>query len=601
MTEPQSRNAEAPPTVAPVTVVGGVFLAIALYAGLGAANLTGQSATFDEVIHLPPGYASLVLRDHRMNPDHPPLVRRIAALPLLFLDVRIDPEDHAWATARPWEWGKRFLFRWNDARRLLFWGRLPIIALGAVLAVSVFFWTWRLHGLPAAAIALFLFVLGPDMLAHGQIVTNDLGISLFIFLAVMAFERLTAKVTATSLLLAGLALGGALATKFSGVGLVPILGGLGLAVALAPAPLVVALGRGRPREVATRTGRLAVLGALLVAMGALALVVVWAAFGFRSPLAVDAAGNANFDWSTVQPENALAAQTVSLLRGTLLPEAWVWGFLHFLAHSQSRPAFLLGEYSETGWWYYFPVTFALKTPIPLLILVAAAVVLLLKHRPGWVAGGRSAWFVWLPVALFLAITMTRKINIGHRHLLPIYPFLFVAAGHAAAGLARLGGERGSALRRMVLGSLLAWYAVGTLRVHPHFLAYFNELGGGPANGYRRLVDSNLDWGQDLPALRDWMERAGVARLKLLYFGTADPGYYGVRCDRLPGYQPPPPSSLVRDVQPGDVVAVSATHLQGLYLDPEVLPLVERLRRATPLANVGYSIFVYRADFTWSLP
>ena len=114
------------------------------------------------------------------------------------------------------------------------------------------------------------------------------------------------------------------------------------------------------------------------------------------------------------------------------------------------------------------------------------------------------------------------------------------------------------------------------------------------------MDSNLDWGQDLIGLRAYMERNGVPRLKLLYFGTADPGYYGIACDRLPGYQPPPPSTLVREVRPGDIVAVSATHLQGVYLEPGVRALTEQLRARRPIAVIGYTIFVYRADFAWSL-
>src|SRR6185503_16908209 len=208
--------------------------------------------------------------------------------------------------------------------------------------------------------------------------------------------------------------------------------------------------------------------------------------------------------------------------------------------------------------------------------------------------------VWLPFVLYFAMAVSRSINIGHRHLLPVYPFLFVAAGSVAHSLIGLRPGRTRTLATAALGALLAWYAVGTLRVHPHYLAYFNELAGGPAGGYRYLVDSNLDWGQDLIGLREFMSRSGVPRLKLLYFGTADPGYYGVACDRLPGYQPPPPSTLVRDVRPGDIVAVSATHLQGLYLEPEVRVLAERLRAQRPLAVIGYSLFVYRADFAWSM-
>lgn len=137
-----------------------------------------------------------------------------------------------------------------------------------------------------------------------------------------------------------------------------------------------------------------------------------------------------------------------------------------------------------------------------------------------------------------------------------------------------------------------------MSVHPHYLAYFNELAGGPRSGYRILVDSNLDWGQDLPGLAAWMKKNAVPRIKLLYFGTADPDHYGIACDRLPGYQPPPPSTLVHEVKPGDLVAVSATHLQGVYLEPDLLPLVARFRAMRPLTTIGHSIFVYRADFAW---
>ena len=578
---------------------GGVRLAVAgallLYVGLAVSGMGAQSATFDEPIHLPPGYAALTLGDHRMNPDHPPLVRLIAAFPLLFLDVTLDQDDHAWRTSRPWEFGKRFLYRWNDADRLLFWGRLPIVALGAVLGAAVFAWTRRHWGLPAGALALMLYVTSPDMLAHGRIVTNDLGLTLFVFLTVVAFERLGERVTLARLGAAGLALGAALATKFSGAGLAPMLAALAIAMALDGSPLRVELGR--PRLLETPVRKLVAMVAILVAMAAIAIVVIWASYGFRSELAIDPAANAAFDWSVLDAAHPVPREALLLARRLhLLPEAWVWGFLHFVVHAESRPAFLLGQYSETGWWYYFPVTFALKTPAPLLALLVVALLTLARTRASW----RSEAFLWLPVLVYLGLTMTRNINIGHRHLLPVYPFVFAAAGRTAR-LALPHGQRARLAWAVPLALLLAWQAASTLRVHPYYLAYFNELAGGPANGYRLLVDSNLDWGQDLPGLKAWMERNGVPRVKLCYFGTADASHHGIAADRLPGYQPPPPSTLTREVRPGDVVAVSATHLQGVYLDPALRPLMERLRARQPLASIGYSILVYRADFAWSMP
>lgn len=568
---------------------------LAAYAALCVASMRWSACTFDEPIHLPPGWVSWTLGDHRMNPDHPPLLRKVAALPLLLMDVHMDTDDHAWRVSRPWEFGKRFLFRWNDADRLLFWGRLSMVVwVGCALGLAVFAWTRRLFGLPAAAFALFLFILDPDMLAHGPIVANDLGITLFLFLGVIAFERVAERVTPGRVAVLGLALGAGLATKFSGLALLPIAAVLAPIAAWRAAPLSVAVPGGRERLVHTRAGKLAVLAGCFVPATVIAVAIVWAAYGFHSPLARDPAVNAAFDWSRIQPQSPIVRGLFGLVRELhLLPDAWTYGFLHFLDHATTRPAFLLGEYSETGWRYYFLVTFGLKTPVPLLLLAAVAAVLAVRARD------RRAGFVWMPFALYFLMAVSRSINIGHRHLLPVYPFVFVAAGHAAAALWAARG-RGRVALRVGLGALLGWYAIGTLRLHPHYLAYFNELGGGPARGYEHLVDSNLDWGQDLIGLRAYMERAGVPRLKLLYFGTADPGYYGIACDRLPGYQPPPPSTLVREVRPGDIVAVSATHLQGLYLEPEVRALTEQLRARRPIAVIGYTIFVYRADFAWSL-
>ncbi len=568
-----------------------VALALAAYAALAVASERGKSAVFDEVIHLPPGWAALKLGDHRMNPLHPPLARIIAAAPLLFMDVRVDPDDLAWRTARPWEWGKRFLYRWNDGDRLLFWGRLPIVALAMVLAVTVFWWARRLWGLPAGFLALVLCVLSPDVLAHGHLVTNDLPVVLFVFLSVVLFERLVERVTVVRAIAVALAVGAAFATKFSAFAIPPILAALALVVAWRPEPLAVAIGT--PRAVSGRARKLGLLAVVLVAIGALALAVVWAAYGFRSALTPDPAVDAFMHGSDAPPASPVLRVGASLTRGRLLPEAWVWGFLNCFKSFASRPSFLLGHCSDTGWWYYFPVAIALKAPLPLLVLVGAAAVLAWT-RP---AGGRAQWFVWLPPAMFLALTMTQNINIGHRHVLGIYPFLFVAASRVAS----LAWSSRRSWPRAAVVALSVLYAASVLRVHPNYLAYFNEAAGGPSQGWRWLVDSNVDWGQDLPGLKKYMDASGIARVTLCYFGTADPGYYGIASDRLPGYQPPPPSSLTRTIRKGDVVAISATHLQGLYLDPEMQPLMAQFRARAPVATIGYSIFVYRADFDWTLP
>jgi hypothetical protein len=565
-----------------LAVAGG----LALYAGLAIVSARQKSATFDEGAHLPAGFTYLALGDHRLNPEQPPLIKLLAATPLLFLQPKLKTDDEAWATARQWEFGKRFLYRWNDADQLLFWGRLPVVALGCLLCLAVFSWGRRHYGGPAAVLAFFLCVLSPDVLAHGQIVTTDLGVALFLFLSVMAFERLLERATNLRLLLAGGAVGAALATKFSGLVVLPILAVLGLVAALGREPMPSDLGW-------SPTGRWARLGQvalLLAGVGLLAGIVLWATYGFRFAISPDPVVREAMRSTLAEPRSSLVrALAGAAERWALLPEDYLRGLRFVFRHSEARPAFLAGRLSEEGFPYYFLATLALKTPIPLGLLLLVA---LIFGRRGPLLGEA---FLFLPVLLYVGLTFTRSIDIGHRHLLPIYPFLFVAAGRAVAVLGR---SRAPAAGAVILGALCAWYALGTLRVHPHYLAYFNEIAGGPRNGYRWLVDSNLDWGQDLKGLKAYLDARGIPKIKLSYFGSADPAYYGIDAEILPGYMAPHPVRVTREVRRGDIVAVSATNLQGVYLDPEDRPLMEHFRAQRPLDEVGYSILIYRADFAW---
>ena len=564
----------------------------ALYATLAVSSMRVKSATFDEAAHLPAGYTYLKLHDYRLNPEHPPLVKTLAAIPLLWMRVQMRPDDEAWALRRQWEFGRRFLYRWNDADRLLFWGRVPIVILGALLGVAVFLRAGRDWGLPAAALALFLCVLSPDVLAHGQIVTTDMGAALFIFLSVVAFERLVDRATWPRLLLAGLAVGAALATKFSTLVLAPILAALAVVAVLSKDPVRRAWTRGEARDVEGRGPRLLHMALLAAGIAIVALVVLWASYGFATSLSPDPAVSSAFDWGRVGGRAGLVDGAMSVARGAhLLPDAYAFGFLRFFRHAEARPTFLLGRLADRSFWYYFPVTFALKTPLALVALLILSIATL-RHHAETV---RTELFLWLPVLIYFALACAFGLNIGHRHLLPIYPFLFVIAGRCATLAAiRFPGILSSAS----VVFFAAWYALAAARIHPHYLAYFNELAGGPDGGYRSLVDSNLDWGQDLKGVKPWMDANGVARIKLSYFGTADPEYYRIPCELLPGQMLPPPRDVVREVQPGDVIAVSATNLQGVYLQPEDRPLMERLRSLKPVATIGHSIRIYRADFAW---
>jgi hypothetical protein len=510
----------------------------------------------------------------------------------------VPPADPAWTLRRTHEFGRRLLFRWNDGQRLLVASRSAMVLLGVLLALAVHAAARRRWGGTAALAALLLCAFSPEVLAHSRLVTTDLGAALCIFAAVMAWERLAEHGTAGRLVVAGLATGAAFAAKFSALVLLPVMGALWLLLLLPRDPARLFPGGLDPRLRGPRALRLRSLALSAVAIAAAALLVIWAAYGFHRHISPDPAVDAGFDWARLEPPPGPVRGAVRIARAaSLLPDPYLYGFLRFFRHSEARPAFLLGQRSQDGFPHFFLASFALKTPLGLVGLLLLASVLALRRSPGV---ARAGPFLWVPVLVYAGLTLTRGINIGHRHLLPLYPFLFVLAARAAAW-ARARWTAGRRAPALAVGLLAGWAVASALSVHPHDLAYFNEAAGGPRNGYRLLVDSSLDWGQDLIRAREWARTRGVSGVKLSYFGTADPEYYGVPAALLPGYMPPVPRKVVREVRPGDLVAVSATNLQCVYLEAEACPLMERLRATAPFDRIGWSILVYRPGFAWTIP
>lgn len=590
---------ERPPTATPllaqlrrVPAAWLVTALLSLFAWQAISATRQQCSTFDETAHLPAGYSYLATGDFRLNPEHPPLAKLLAALPLRFLgDVHFDTRWPQWQTSDQFGLGRRFLYVDNDARRLLLWGRLPMVLLACVLGLFIYLWTCQLRGRGAATLALGLFVLSPDFLAHGALVTTDVPAATFVFMACYWLWRSHKELTLANLSFCGLSLGAALATKFNTLVFVPLFVAAPLLHAFwQPAPSLRLPGQAEPLQLSTSTRR--VLGAFGVTtlLALLSLLVLWAAYGFHAALPQEH-GSPLYDWADVAPRSAWVANAATLVRSVhLVPDLYLYGVLDALRASTLRVSFLLGEYSLRGFRYYFPISFLVKTPIPELVLIfagCASVVTAARRRDF------AYCALLLPAALYFGASLSSNLNIGHRHLLPMYPFLLVLAGSAAAaGLQR----RWSALGVAALGLWLAW---GTWSIAPSYLAYFNESVGGSRGGLNVLVDSNLDWGQDLPGLKRWMERSGVHDVYLSYFGNALPEYYGIHYEALPSFfdlSQPLASSL--DLAKTSYLAVSATNLQKVYLrmssPASFLQLLDHLRtESQPVAVIGGSIYVYR--------
>lgn len=560
---------------------------------ISLTSIRRKSATFDEGAHLPAGYSYWAYRDFRMNMEHPPLIKLLAGLPLRALSAKADSAHAAWKTADQFYFGEEFLYSWNDADRMLFWGRLPIVLLSGLFGIAAFFCAREWYGAKAGYVALLLYLFTPDLLAHGQLVTTDLGVAGFLFLAVYAFFQALRQLTPARVFLAALAGGLAIVTKFSGVLVFPILAIIGLLYAFSAAPLVVRFGKERARTLTSWAGKVGVVAGVLAGSAILSFALIWTCYGWRYSMTPDPAISQGIHWDRIGPAESLVADAMRWARAQhLLPEAFAYGFLRTQDSAANRSAFLMGEYSTEGWWYYFLVSFGVKTPIPLLILILLAAVFIRRYGAGWLAEAT----LLVPVAVYAAFALSSNLNIGHRHLLPVYPFLIVFASKMGRAL-DFGRQRALAI---ACAGLLAWNVVETARTYPNFLTYFNEFAGGPSNGYRWLVDSNLDWGQDLKELARYRREHPGEPFFLSYFGTARPEYYGISGRFLPSFNP---GNSRRTIEPfsavpsGAIVAVSATSLQCANIRNQDAPGVEqfmaRLRNLDPIAVVGNSIFIYR--------
>ena len=254
-------------------------------------------------------------------------------------------------------------------------------------------------------------------------------------------------------------------------------------------------------------------------------------------------------------------------------------------NAEYHESFLMGKYSTAGWWYYFIAAFLIKTPIAAIIFLVIALVLF------WGDARKGAWinemFLLVPAATIFCFFSLDHQSIGLRYILPIYPFLYVFASRVAQSF--LSDKRLTGLSVAAVG----WYIGASCYIHPHYLAYFNELAGGPDNGYKYLVDSNLDWGQDLKGLKIYMQNHGISRINLSYFGTDSPTRYGIAFNWLPSWVLISPDPKRHELPTKGWFAISATNIQGVYFDDR--DLYAWFREHEPVAKIGYSIFIYKID------
>ena len=517
--------------------------------GLLTYNAQAQSPTMDEQNHMARGYGLLRTGDPRLSIEHPPLINLLVALPL-GSGVILPLDDPSWEAAEWYHFADLFLWHVNTLPgRMVFLSRMPVVAMTLLLGSLMARWGRALGGDRTSLIAIALVLLDPNILAHGSLATTDLGIALTTLLAAYAIWCVSERTTVRRVVGAGLAVGVMLASKTSAVAFWGCFGSLYAAGVL---------GRYRGRALIKQVVRRGVLYGLISVIG---LLVLWTAYAWQIGPIVDG--------------------------GVPIPAGTYWrGLAAVYQNVQgARMAYLLGETRLGGWPVYFPVVFAVKTPLPVLALLVLAGWRVWQTRPY----GLSV-FLLVPVAIYWLSVLVSDLNLGYRHLLPTLPLLYLWIASSV-------GRSTSAFWRRSSAGLVMWLALETVLIAPHFLAYFSPVAGGPQNGWRVLADSNIDWGQDLAYLSDYLAaNAPNETVRLSWFGTGYPEHYGIDYEPLPGLPHhfdlwfESPTFNEAQPEPG-LYAISVSNLVEL-------PLVDKhfftyFRTRDPDARIGYSIYIYR--------
>jgi len=563
-------------------------MALSIFTGLSLVAMSEETWTSDESVHLPAGCTYLARRDFRLNPEHPPLVKMLAAVPVLLAGLKWPEDSSYWDHASLWPFGFQVIFRsGNDPDRMLFLGRLPTLLWGWILIVAVYGASRKRFGPRAGLLSLAIITFCPTLLAHGHLVTTDAAAAALFFVTCLSFWSLLERGTWIRCGLCGVMVGLTLSAKYSGILLAPVMVLLA-GIRFLTEPLSPPADKpGSPPPIVTVRQAVRWSGMAFVLAGT-AYAVLWALYGFRFQASPDP--TFSYDWKLLSTVGGLSERAVLFARDhRLLPESFLYGYTDVIAHSlRGHKAYALGMQSPTGWWWYFPFAFLVKTPVGVLVLFGWGLVELIR-RP---ENSSKPWaYLVVPLAVYWSSAITSNINIGVRHVLPVFPFFAVLSGAIVSG----DGSRVAAGCRVAF--LLAALGIAScLAQAPYFLSYFNYASLCFAQRHQMLVDSNLDWGQDLARLKRYMDAHGIPEIKLAYSGVGSPRHLGLRHTILSGSnmysQYETEWEKAGSIRAGEYVAVSANVLVGLLgTQPELYASL--FQPQEPVARIGHSILLYR--------
>jgi len=553
-----------------------LVVAIVCFLALVWSAARQKSETYDEGLFIGGGVLQILGGDPNFDFSHTPLLRWLAGVPaLVFADAKLPPQPAPMVLAGevsladyPWyefTWFPSFFYDADhDHERVLFWGRLPFALLAVAAGLLIFGEVGRAYGRLAALGATAVFLFTPEVLAHAQWAHSDMAAALTTIVVAVALARATELPAWKNDVILGGALGVAALAKIPQLVLVPV--------------AVIVVGVFDRQHRAGPSWRRLSRRFATIALALWAVIVI----GYLPQPRLLRHEFAASDIAKLlhsPPEAGLNHAARSLLSVVPLPDTYLKGVVFTKVHAQlGRLTYFHGKTSSEGWWYYYPVAIVLKYPTPLLLLALAGLAVVVSSA-GLSMQRKIAWTV--PPLAILALTLTNRVQtVGVRSVLPLAVFFAIWCGAALAAV------RGRVARLAVVTLLASSIASGMV-AYPDFLGYFNPLAGGTRAADRWLVDANIDWGQDLPALAEALERNGVEEVRLAYLGTARPGEWGIPA-APPGRRGAGWYLMDTDWQPG-WYALSRSLLSGWW--PPEDPYAW-LRKLEPVEIIGGSIALF---------
>ncbi|OGZ57422.1 MAG: hypothetical protein A2827_00970 [Candidatus Spechtbacteria bacterium RIFCSPHIGHO2_01_FULL_43_30] len=587
------------------------LLLLGLMGFIAINSIKNDSATTDEAPHITSGYAYLKLQDLRLNPEHPPLLKDIAAFPLLFMDLNFPYQNIAWTQMvnAQWNLAPEFLYNsGNNADEIIFWGRTGPILLMLLFGWFVFRWSSKLFGDKWGLFCLSLFVFSPDIMAHGRLITTDTPAAFAFLSAIYFYIKLLKSPTNKNLIIFGVVFAIAQLTKFSLLFLFIFLPLITILWIITANRTVNVLSRPVISDLFAWILRFCKI--FLISLAIITVVYHFHIINYPIEKQIEDISHILSDEKLFTLKETLVWMADKpLLRG--LAQYVLGASMVFLRVQGGSTAYFLGETSAQSWFYYFPVVFILKVPAAVLVFIALSAILFLKSiltnlrnrnsLHDFTKNNFDELAMLLFVSFYWVISINTNLNIGIRHILPSFPFIYILiAGQLKRWLnsARIAEAKTPILllenlptsvfsttgKTFLIASLVMMNAATFVMAYPHYLSYFNIFSGGSDNAYKYVVDSNLDWGQDLKRLAQFVEENNINQIKVDYFGGGNVKYY--LGDK----------AILWNSNNGETtgwIAVSATYYQTSRAYAGFS--YKWLDKYEPVKKIGHSIFVYNIE------